>query len=412
MSLKRNAILVLAWLTLGWSAELLADDASHAQPQTQKSDLHAYKANGDYELAVLAIIDSIQTGELERAVRQADAHIANFPKSQVGHLLRADALSALTGELDGVAARVSLPDSSVTGLIHQMRNRWKHRSEHQAIFHERVPASLLVMGNHPYVVVADMPEGRLYLYQNNGGRPKLVRDYYMSVGSAGYGKQVEGDNKTPIGIYAINRYIEGRALPDLYGKGAFPVDYPNRYDRYLKRTGYGIWLHGTPSDTYARSPWASEGCFVLSNNDLLDIGNYVSAEKRTPVILSDAIEWLTLEQLEARRSSFIDIVEQWRSDWESLDTDAYVSHYEVSDFNLGKGDYAAWKARKKRLNEAKTFVQVELDIKSMFAYPGVKDMFVVKYKQRYLSDNFSSESEKEQLWKRDEGGLWRIIYEG
>jgi hypothetical protein len=39
-------------------------------------------------------------------------------------------------------------------------------------------------------------------------------------------------------------------------------------------------------------------------------------------------------------------------------------------------------------------------------------MFVVKYKQRYLSDNFSSESDKEQLLKLDELGRWRIIYEG
>jgi len=39
-------------------------------------------------------------------------------------------------------------------------------------------------------------------------------------------------------------------------------------------------------------------------------------------------------------------------------------------------------------------------------------MFVVKYHQRYLSDNFAGESEKEQFWKRDESGRWRIIYEG
>lgn len=150
----------------------------------------------------------------------------------------------------------------------------------------------------------------------------------------------------------------------------------------------------------------------MSNDDLLDIGKYVSAEKRTPVILSDTIEWLTLEQLQARKADLIDVVEQWRSDWESLDTNAYTSHYQVTDFNLGKGDYSAWKRRKKNVNELKTFVQVDLDIQSLFAYPGVDDMFIVKYKQRYLSDNFAGESEKEQFWKRDEGGRWRIIYEG
>jgi len=376
------------------------------------AELHASKANGNYELAVLRIINSIQSGELEQAVKEADIHLTKFPKSQVGHLLRADALSALTGQLDRVAANANLPELSIDGLTHQMRNRWRHQTDHAAIVHGKVPASLLDMGDHPYVIVTDMSQGRLYLYQNDSGKPRLLHDYYMSVGAAGYGKQIDGDNKTPIGVYAINRYIEGSALPDLYGKGAYPVNYPNRYDRYLNRTGYGIWLHGTPSDTYARSPWSSQGCFVLSNDDLLDIGKYISAEQRTPVILADSIEWLALEQLETRRRSLLGVIEDWQRDWESLDTNAYISHYEIGDFNLGQGNYASWKKRKKAINEVKTFVQVDLEIKSLFAYPGVDDMFVVKYKQRYLSDNYSSESEKEQLWKLDKHGRWRIIYEG
>ena len=166
------------------------------------------------------------------------------------------------------------------------------------------------------------------------------------------------------------------------------------------------------SDTYARSPWASEGCFVLSNDDLLDIGQYLSPEKRTPVILSDSIEWLSQSELLERRASLLAVIDQWKRDWESLNTQAYVSHYQSKNFNLGKGDYQAWLRRKAQINEAKTFVQVDLDIQSLFAYPGEKDMFVVRYKQRYLSDNFSGESFKEQLWKRDQSGNWRIIYEG
>jgi murein L,D-transpeptidase YafK len=414
---KLKSFFFIACVLLLNPSEIIAQSSLSAElkvglPEVSKAELHAYSANGNYEISILAIINEIKAGQLERAVDRADAHLHEFPKSQVGHLLKADALSALTGDLASLADNAPLPAASVDGLTHQMRNRWNHQTADAEKVHRKIPSSLLDIGNHPYVVVADMAQGRLYLYQNLSGKPRLVRDYYMSVGSAGFGKQVEGDNKTPIGLYAINSYIEGRALPDLYGKGAFPVNYPNRYDRYLKRTGYGIWLHGTPSDTYARSPWASEGCFVLSNDDLLDIGNYISAEDRTPVILSDTIEWLTPEQLEARKRSIVTVIRQWQRDWESLDIDAYTSHYQISDFNLGKGDYAAWKKRKKLVNEAKTFVQVDLKIQSLFAYPGVDDMFVVTYQQRYLSDNFSSKSEKEQFWKLDDRGRWRIIYEG
>lgn len=393
---------------------LLGVNLSFAQTNTQLSlgKIHAHQANGDYEPAVLEIVNALQQGRLEVALNAANDHLKNFPKSQIGHLLRADILNALTGEIGGIGTSSTIPSEQLDGLKHQLRNRWLHTTQEEALAHQRFPAALLDMGEHQFVVVADMPLGRLYLYENKQGTPELVRDYYMTVGSAGYGKQVEGDNKTPIGVYNINRYIEGRALPDLYGKGAFPVNYPNRYDRYLNRTGYGIWLHGTPSDTYARSPWASEGCFVLSNDDLLDIGQYVSAEKRTPVILSDQIEWLSLEQLQQRRLELVKVIELWKQDWESLDTQAYIAHYQTQDFNLGKGDYRAWVERKRSVNEAKSFVQVDLDIKSLFAYPGEEDMFVVKYAQRYLSDNFSGESFKEQLWKRDQSGRWRIIYEG
>lgn len=375
------------------------------------AELHAYAANGDYEPAVLSIIESIEVGELEQALQKADAHIADFPKSRIGHLLRADILQGMSGVLSEPGASSNLPASTIQGLKHQIRNRWKHKKQHQPSAHTLFPASLIHMGKHPYALVADMPEGRLYLYRNNAGYPELVRDYYMTVGSAGFGKEFEGDNKTPIGVYEINRYIEGKALPDLYGKGAFPVNYPNRYDRYLRRTGYGIWLHGTPSDTYARAPWSSEGCFVLSNDDLLDIGQYLSAKDRTPVILSDAIEWLDRAELQARKQGLLEVLEQWKKDWESLDIDALIAHYAQTDFNFGEGDYQQWSQRKHQVNGGKTFVQLELDIESLFAYPGVKDMFVVKYKQRYLSNNYSAESIKEQYWQRADNGRWQIVYE-
>lgn len=242
--------------------------------------------------------------------------------------------------------------------------------------------------------------------------PQLIRDYYMSVGSAGYGKQFEGDNKTPVGVYSIYQYIDDKELPDLYGEGAFPVDYPNRLDRYRNRTGYGIWLHGTPSNTYARSPWASEGCFVLSNDDFLDIEKYIDVKQRTPVILSDRIEWIGAEQLQQRRASYLNIVKRWKEDWESLHTDAYLAHYSRDNFNLGRADFSPWAERKRLVNREKTFVQVDMDIQSLFAYPGEEEMFVVKYKQRYLSNNYHGETQKEQYWQRDNSGRWRIIFEG
>jgi len=375
-------------------------------------DLHAGQANRGYELTLISVIEAIEQQDLALGLQRVNDHLIDFPKSREGHLLRADILQAMSGELSGLGQHELMVPEKRSNFKHQLKNRIKHRGEEARKAHSLTPSNLIELGKHKHVMVADMTNGRLYLYKNINGSPKLIRDYYLTIGAAGYGKEVEGDNRTPVGVYEINRYIEGRALPDLYGKGAFPVNYPNRYDRSLKRTGYGIWLHGTPSSTYARSPWASEGCFVLSNDDLLDIGQYISVAERTPVILSDEIEWLDAAQFEERKNAYMAIIEQWKNDWERLDVSAYLNHYSRENFNLGSGEYREWERRKRSVNKAKTFVQLDLDIQSLFIYPGSEDMFVVKYKQRYLSNNYSGEAEKEQYWQRNSDGQWKIIYEG
>ncbi|NND80974.1 MAG: L,D-transpeptidase family protein [Gammaproteobacteria bacterium] len=389
------------------------------------TELHAEQASSGYERAVLEIVEFIKSGNLSAAQTRVDKHLQQFPKSRVGHLLKADILQAMAAPLQKVGAKAETikmvhddpelppPSEVVKGLKHQLQNRWSHAREADQQAHALVPASLIDLGQHPHVLVADMQQGRLYLYKNEDGAPQLIRDYYLSVGSAGFGKQVEGDNKTPVGVYSIYRYIDDSELPDLYGEGAFPVNYPNRLDRYRKRTGYGIWLHGTPSNTYARSPWASEGCFVLSNDDFLDIENYIDVKRRTPVILSDQIEWVSPQQLAQRRADYLAVLSQWKQDWESLSTDAYLAHYSENNFNLGRTDYRQWAKRKREVNNRKTFVQVDMDIKHLFTYPGEQDMFVVKYQQRYLSNNYQGVAEKEQYWQRDaNSGRWQIIYEG
>lgn len=362
-----------------------------------------------YELQIIEIIELIHQGKLSKALTNTEQHLEQFPKSRVGFLLKADILQAMSGPLSNIGAGIAKIDN-VKGLKKQLANRWRHYTSDLSL-NEKVPANLIDMGDHAHVIVADMAAGRLYLYKNDNNRPQLIRDYYLTVGSKGYGKQVEGDNKTPIGVYSIYRHIPGAELPDLYGKGAYPVNYPNRYDRALKRTGYGIWLHGTPSNTYARAPWASEGCFVLSNNDLLDIEQYIDVKNQTPVILSDSIEWISLADLTQRRKGFYATLQQWQQDWESLDTARYLSHYSKDNFNFGREKIDNWAAKKQAVNLSKTFVQVDIKINDLFIYPGKDEMFVVHYRQRYLSNNYVGETEKEQYWQKDKFGKWKIIYE-
>ena len=393
-----------------YSAEAVAGGAASAvNPSAAIGDSHA---SAQYESELLSILQLIQVGDLVKALVAAERHLQKFPNSRVGHLLKADILLASSSPLLEIGQTIAPPSKALEELKHQIKNRWQHLKSNVHAAENLVPDSLLDMGRHKYVIVTDMQAGRLYLYENRLANPVLIRDYYLTVGSAGFGKQLEGDNKTPVGVYSIYQHIAGSALPDLYGKGAFPVNYPNRFDRALNRTGYGIWLHGTPSDTYARSPWASEGCFVLSNDDLLDIQQYIDAGSRMPVILSDQINWISLQQLARSKSQYRAVLENWKRDWESLNTQAYLAHYSEQNFNFGKADFRSWAKRKQQVNRAKTFVQVDLDIQSMFMYPGEPDMFVVQYQQRYLSNNYAGRASKQQYWQRDSQGQWKIIFEG
>ena len=99
-------------------------------------------------------------------------------------------------------------------------------------------------------------------------RRALVADYYISLGKNGIEKTREGDQKTPLGVYHVTANLPRKKLTDFYGAGAFPINYPNEWDRRQGRNGYGIWLHGMPSDIYSRPPRASDGCIVLTNQDL------------------------------------------------------------------------------------------------------------------------------------------------
>ena len=70
------------------------DAVVRAQTDTD-INLHAVNANDGYEPDVLEIIEYLQAGKLDIALQKSDAHLAKFPKSKIGHLLRADILQGM-----------------------------------------------------------------------------------------------------------------------------------------------------------------------------------------------------------------------------------------------------------------------------------------------------------------------------
>ena len=210
-------------------------------------------------------------------------------------------------------------------------------------------------------------------------------------------------------MYHVTANLPRQKLSDFYGSGAFPISYPNEWDRQQGRDGHGIWLHGTPSDTYSRPPRASDGCVVLTNRDLDALANYLQIGL-TPVIISNTIEWLSVDDWAAERKALNHAIEDWRKDWETRDVNRYLAHYS-KNFRNNEGGYDRWAEQKRLVTAGKSWIKVELGKLSVFRSPGKEDLVVVTFEQDYRSNNLSNVLKKRQYWLK-EGGRWKIVYEG
>jgi murein L,D-transpeptidase YafK len=283
------------------------------------------------------------------------------------------------------------------------------RAHRQRPTEDRLPRALLQLpAQEKHAILVDSRRSRLYVFENDAGRPRLVADYYVTLGKNGMEKTREGDQKTPIGVYHVTANLPRQKLTDFYGAGAFPINYPNEWDKRRGRNGHGIWLHGVPSATYSRPPRASDGCIVLANPDLESVGRTVQIGL-TPVIIADEIEWADAADVRKERDSLAAEMERWRADWESRDTARYLSHYS-SRFKSGGQDAAAWGAHKRKVNAARKWIKVGVRQVSMLRYPR-EEFVVVNFEQDYRSDGLSNVMRKRQYWVK-EGASWKIIYEG
>lgn len=357
------------------------------------------------------IFKEIEANRLGNALQMTENLLRQYPNFRLGHLIRGDLLLARTQPISNFGAMNGAPSDKVADLRSEAVARLKgYREKPPANY---VPRYLLQMQpDQRYAVVVDTQRSRLYLYENdvaNGGRPRFVADYYVTQGKLGAEKVAQGDKKTPIGVYHVTSSLPRQKLADLYGSGAYPLNYPNEWDKRQGRNGNGIWLHGTPSDTFSRPPRASDGCVVLANQDLDAVGKNLQVGL-TPVIISNSVEWLTLDDWNKERTELNKTIETWRADWESRDTERFLKHYSRR-FQANGQDFDQFATQKRQVNGGKDWVKIKVSNVSVFRNPGKEEMVVVTFDQDYRSNNLANVMKKRQYWIREDG-KWKIIYEG
>ena len=373
----------------------------------------------DYEASLLKSLLLFQGGRLNTAVDELRDLTSRAPKFQLAHLVLGDLLLARFDQVAsiGQSALLQKLDPDKERQIEQLRREARARLQGYLALVDgvEVPRALLSLSSvTAYALVVDKSKNRLYIYRNLGPGlpPELVDDYYIVLGKKTGDKFKEGDLRTPNGVYFVTSYLPDEKLPSLYGSGAFPVNYPNEFDRRQRKTGNGIWLHGTDKGFYSRPPLDTEGCVVLTNEEFSRIGQYVEIG-RTPVIISEQVEWVSSREWLDRNIEIQATLEHWRQSWEQADLEAYLQLYSA-DFWAKGHDSRSWGQHKKMVFAGKKFQKIDLTDISLLAYPEVGDgtpMVVANFVQHYRSNNYNGDMRK-RLYMVKEQGRWKVLYEG
>jgi murein L,D-transpeptidase YafK len=350
---------------------------------------------------------ALKEGRMDVALKEVDALVKANPNFRLAQLVRADLLMARARPITGFGNVPDAPRDKIEDLRSEAQARLRRYQDQAPI--TSVPKYLWQLdASQKYALVVDASRSTLYVFENIDGEPHYVTDFYISIGKLGADKTNEGDKRTPIGVYYVKDSLPANSLTDLYGSGAFPLSYPNEWDVKHGRSGHGIWIHGTPSDTYSRPPLSSSGCVVLANDDLNKLSKLLQIGK-TPVVITNQMEWSD-DKDKADRAALLKEIDHWRTDWSSRDTDAYLKHY-ARNFYSEDMDYAAWASHKSKVNAGKAWIKVEVNNLSVFPYPGTTNMVVVNFEQDYTSNNLVNKMKKRQYWIK-QGDRWQILYEG
>jgi lipoprotein-anchoring transpeptidase ErfK/SrfK len=413
---------------------VLADDAAATTPARAPAAGPAGKGalpanspfvgafKGSPESRLINIYRAIGQQQTDIALDAAAALTHDVPSFRLAQLVYADLLSERSGKTAGFGA-AGAGNPAVAAEIDELRDEAVQRIH---ALQERppanqVPAEFIVLPKLIHHAIAvDTTRSRLYLFENGPQGMRLVSDHYVSVGKQGVDKTVEGDERTPLGVYFVSdRVGQGSSLGPEFGAGAMQLNYPNLFDKLHGRSGSGIYVHGVPLGTYSRPPKDSDGCVTLANDELVMLMNTVPLHD-TPVIITRKIHWVSDNATQVHRAEILDAVNRWQSMRASDNPAALQSFYEPG---AAPATPAAPPAAPPRPTVAMVHGKrkvipppavappdpISFDNLSVMTWSDAKETMVVTFNERGTRSH--RETVLRQYWERD-AGKWRIVAEG
>lgn len=408
------------FLCLATLACLLTGGPVLARPKGTTSAESSAPANlkkpseaGAAEARLIEVYQLISQGKGREALSSAEKLVSDYPHFQLAQLVYGDLLAARTRPIQTLGDVPNNLGTSASPNLGELRNESQMRLK---ALRERpppgtVPSEFLSLSSqNKHAIAVDASRSRLYLFENRPTGLVLIADYYISVGKSGTDKTVEGDLRTPLGVYFITSNLDPKSLKDFYGSGALPINYPNALDSKRGKTGHGIWLHGTPPGQFSRPPLSSEGCVVLTNPDLERIIQTV-AIRTTPVVISPRLNWVTVTQARATGKPFEATLVGWKNAKSSGNMDRVLSFYS-KDFSSNGKTLAQWTpALRTELDKTRgrTLQLKDLSLLRWSDSSDSSDTMIVTFGE--VADGTHSGPSKRQYWER-QGNQWKIFFEG
>lgn len=191
------------------------------------------------------------------------------------------------------------------------------------------------------VVAVDKKTNQLHITKYKDGRLDVEKTFRATMGQRVGDKMIEGDLKTPEGIYEFLFRQQAPNLKPMFGPLAIYVSYPNVMDKTGSKTGFDILIHGTDDPARLEKKFDSKGCVVLDNENVKVVSDTISLKDTKIIITRDFSLVRNPERLPRAKAFF----ERWIQAWSNKDLDTYIDSYadEYRNDGMTRAQYAKYK---------------------------------------------------------------------
>ncbi len=252
-------------------------------------------------------------------------------------------------------------------------------------FGSDLPDSIIRLPENENAILVEKQSQTLYVYSQKNKTLGLAFSAACSTGEIFGDKNKAGDKKTPEGVYFLIDEYEDRYLTPIYGKKAFPSDYPNFHDQRLGKDGSAIWIHGTDK---ALKPMDSNGCIALENDNILSLADYIQLDS-TPLIIVDKIVKIDATIQADREKKVRSFLDDWTRSVETGSYHQYLDFYSdayVPDISW----WETWLGLRKKSMEDEVLLRVKPVNVGIYAHNSI---LVVLFDLN-LSPGYEKEGEK------------------